>query len=153
VTSCTQSYPTGQTYDQPLLLCITNHCASQCYGATSNPCAAFPYEATNDFGNGCGTNLPGGDPTRLCQCNGQTTTTSVVCQNGCHASAAGQVDYCIGSDPCVSNPYNGVACGANLSPNANQATLYNCSGQRTVSTTVCANGCVAAPPGSADHCK
>ena len=116
----------------------------------ANPCINFPF--ATGYGYACGVNI-GGDPARLYLCDGQTTFGSVRCPTTCHVGALGEPDYCVGSDPCINNPYNGVACGSNLAtPYANQNYLYNCSGQQTVGSVLCLYGCFAAPPGQDDYC-
>jgi hypothetical protein len=122
-------------------------------GYISNPCIYFPY--TTSYGYACGANLSTqADPSRLYLCNGTTTTGSVHCPSGCYAAPVGQADYCYGTDPCINNPFDGEACGANLAPYANQKLLYNCSGQRTIGSKDCGvNGCHASPPGQADYCN
>jgi hypothetical protein len=56
----------------------------------------------------------------------------------------------------MNNPYNGVVCGSNLSvplSSSDQNSLYTCTNQKTTGKVFCAYGCVAAPPGQADHCN
>lgn len=150
-TSCAVSHPTGQTYNNALLLCVSAKCSTPCYGSNSNPC-----QNVGGWGNDCGSNI-GGDPARLYLCNNGSVAGSIVCQNGCYAQAAGQPDYCIGSDPCVNNVFpsgqQAQYCGSSLSPTAAQNSLYTCNGETTVTSTACTNGCFAAPPGQADHCN
>ncbi|MGH7435315.1 MAG: hypothetical protein ACRENE_06545 [Polyangiaceae bacterium] len=149
--SCATSHATGQTYSNTLALCVSAQCGTTCYGATTNAC-----NGTTGWGNTCGINL-GADPARLFLCNSGAVAGSVVCQNGCYPQNAGQNDYCVGTDPCVSNVFGAgqqaTYCGASLSPNASQNTLYTCSGPTTVSTMICARGCLAAPPGQVDQCN
>ncbi len=148
-TSCEEAHLAGDQYLAPLFTCVANQCTRACFGGT-NPCQGFE-------GNACGSELTGGDPARLHLCNNGTVLETSVCPSGCQVAPSGTQDYCIGSDFCVSNVFpqgTPVAiCGANLSPNAVQSVLYQCNGSTTASSTVCANGCYAAPAGQADHCN
>jgi hypothetical protein len=148
-TTCGQTHATGAPVQAALQTCMSSHCAAECYPGAPNPCAA-----TSGFYNVCGTNSTTGDPGRLYRCNGGSVSSSVICQNGCHAAPLGQTDYCIGSDPCVSSTIaSNVVCGSSLSPAANAAILYTCHNQATTATTLCANGCLAAAPGQSDACE
>ncbi len=115
----------------------------------------------------CGENLPlsictpgsGGTVTcstppsdRLFLCSESKTVGYVTCADGCHASAAGEPDYCLDGDPCANSPLSGASCGSNLSPLADRNVLYTCEGQKTVATEVCPGGCNAAPLGQNDRC-
>lgn len=119
-----------------------------------DPCGCNPISD----GYACGSNLsPRADQTRLYLCSGNASAGSVSCPSGCHAGGLGEPDYCesSSSNPCMNNPYDGAACGANLAvPLTGLAlsSLYTCKGQQTVGSVICANGCYAAPPGEADHC-
>jgi hypothetical protein len=57
------------------------------------------------------------------------------------------------SDRCsFSNDFEGARCASGLG-DSDQKTLLVCSGNRTVSSRVCANGCRWNPPGEADECN
>jgi hypothetical protein len=121
----------------------------------SDPCGCNPYPD----GYACGANLtPNADPNKLYLCANNSTAGSVTCPYGCHVGAVGQPDYCENStsNPCMNNPYNGVACGSNLAvplSSFKQNSLFTCQNQQTVGEVYCAYGCYAAPAGQTDHCN
>jgi hypothetical protein len=82
------------------------------------------------------------------------------CELGCVVAPAGVADHCVNNDPCaaVSSANNGVYCGTSTqagfaSNHAVPTELYTCHNSLTQSTQSCANGCVVAPAGQADHCR
>lgn len=93
----------------------------------------------------------------LYQCPGanKAPTSSTVCAYGCVVAPAGSPDYCkSGSGPVCLSSAAGAYCGNDSMQNANASTLYQCPGanKAPTSSTVCANGCVVAPAGTADYC-
>jgi hypothetical protein len=135
--------------------------ADPCHDTTDGP-------EGSGLGYVCGANLPHSictpDPggatmtcssppkDRLFLCSKSKTAGYVDCAAGCHASGAGDPDYCEDDDPCANSPFNSDSCGTNLSPLADPDTLYTCQDGETVDSQVCDGGCAAAPLGQTDQC-
>ncbi len=146
--NCANQRPTQVARVNAIYSCVNTKCSVAC-GA--DPCSKYPAPGN---GEGCGSNLdPAASQNTLYFCNAHKTVNSLYCTGGCYAAPLGSPDYCITSDPCGSNPWDGVACGSNLTPQARQNDLYTCKAQKTVGSVYCVNGCYAAPPGEPDRCK
>ncbi len=118
-----------------------------------DPCVQAPGLNPGNWWNYCGANLSAtADPNTLYTCYNGATAFTIPCSNGCNATYDADYDCCIGVDPCASG-VDGWWCGSNLSPSADQNTLYDCLHQQTVSTVSCSGTCVAMPPGQADYCQ
>jgi hypothetical protein len=112
--------------------------------APLDPCSGV------DDGSYCGGDGVTGDPSTLYQCSGGSTAATQVCSNGCQANG-GQVDACqAAQDPCT-GVADGTYCGGD-GVAGDPSTLFQCAGETTASTQVCANGCQASGGGT-DACN
>jgi hypothetical protein len=111
--------------------CIVDHCGS----------------CPDGDGKYCGGDGVNGDANTLYECKGGTLTAIQVCPGSCTTNAPGTPDSC-GSCP---SGGNGAYCGDDgLGLDSN--TLYNCQNGTVTVKQVCSNGCLIAPPGTADTC-
>lgn len=121
--------------------------AGECGGGDVDPCTGL---LSGDY---CGSNsqLNGydGAPSDLVTCQSNMIVNVAPCSDGCVESPPGEDDFCANGAACPSG--NGMYCGdSNLAQDPD--TLYQCIDGLYSVSTVCADGCVVAPPGQNDYC-
>lgn len=97
------------------------------------------------------------DASTLYDCPGpnMTPTGMQPCAGGCVVAPPGTADYCGDASPVCLGASPGKYCGNDEMTGADASTLYDCPGPNMAPTSQvkCAEGCVVAPPGTADYCK
>ncbi|MEO6420739.1 MAG: 3D domain-containing protein [Polyangiaceae bacterium] len=118
---------------------------------STDPCHA----ATLGNGDYCAKSLnPSATSSNLYSCRNGVTTKRVACAFACDVMPNGQDDVCRTTDLCASAALgNGDYCAQSLDARASAPELHTCTGKKTSSKVLCANGCQKMPDGQNDVCK